>query len=224
MTLPVYTEGWISASGSGPGPSWSFQGGSATSQIDLGAYWGNIFLGNGLQQILLPAVAGAGGGPGDTSSPPCTSGIGAGLTGGAAVDLGIGYTGATANGSLSAGGFWNPQTGASGGAVASGSAMANFGSHTVGAPSQAPLGNNASVFGAFAGTGGGVFFTNAGSAQQLASTQGTIGIDLGFGPALSIEWSGGPGVGSVSITGGFGYGAAVRVTNTASKGTGQKCH
>jgi len=48
MNLPVYTHDWISAflPYGGPGPSFGFPDGDATTQIgDWGYYWGSIYLG-----------------------------------------------------------------------------------------------------------------------------------------------------------------------------------
>ena len=58
MLIPVWTEGWIDSPNSYPGPNLSGPGFSATTQIDILAYWGPIFLGFGLQLQLLPTVAG----------------------------------------------------------------------------------------------------------------------------------------------------------------------
>jgi hypothetical protein len=140
----------------------------------------------------------------------CTNGIGAGITWGAALDAGVVEAGATANFSNSVGLFRNSRTGTSVGATASGAAMAYAGRHVAGAPSQGSrIGSDHLAVGAFGGAYGGVFFTNAGSSAQFATAPSSLAVDFGLGPALS----GGNGTWSLSITGGWGWGLAVRDTD-----------
>jgi RHS repeat-associated protein len=135
-------------------------------------------------------------------------------TGAAAIDLGVGKAGVTAQGSAAVGAFVDNKGHPHVGAEASGSVDAYAGQHTAAKPQQD---KDSFVLGAFAGVGGGLTFTNAGNAPAMKTMTNTLNIDLGIGPAASISVSSGhSGVTSFTITFGWGYGAAVTETNTST--------
>jgi hypothetical protein len=116
-------------------------------------------------------------------------GFGFGVSGGGNADLGAGFTGVTATGSLGGGLFYSGQSGASGGAFEEGGAAAYFLGHVASAPSQAhqPF----SLFG-FLGGGLSAFVTNAGSAQQLAGPFTSPQRPLTWASVRSSSWRSSP--------------------------------
>ena len=126
-------------------------------------------IGNGLELVGLGAA---------NNGKQCPTGFGVGIAGGGNADAAVVAAGASATGSLGAGIFHNSSTGFSGGAFASGGAVAFAGSHVAGAPAQTR--QDVSGFGLFGGIGASLFFTNAGSVQQLSGPFSTLNFNVGF--------------------------------------------
>jgi len=134
--------------------------------------------------VLCPSCVAA-----NNGTKPCVgTGFRFGLTGGANGDVAAIAAGASATGSVGAALFHNSNTGWSGGAFASGGAVAFAGSHVAGAPSQTR--QDVSGFGLFGGAGAGVFFTNAASVQQLSGPFSTLNFNVGYSFAqLQIQFA-----------------------------------
>ncbi len=144
-----------------------------------------------------PAIVVPGSGSGEPTSPatttsgkqsntPCSHGIGVGAMSGGAAEAGAGAAGAGVQGSVGGGLFFNPQNDLSIGALAAGGAVAYAGGAVSGVPQQYP--KTALILGAFAGAGGGVFLTNAGSVSELAGPFLTLSANLAvFGIKGSLQ-------------------------------------
>ncbi len=149
--------------------------------------------------------------------PPPQTGIGAGLLVGGSGTTGTGPgAGATATGSVGGGVYYNSSSGLSLGGFRSGGATAYAGSPVAGAPQQL---EKPFAMGASGGGGVGVYFTNAGSAQQQAGPFFQIG---GVASIVSIDLANARGVWVLSITVGKGAGlsGSALTTNTKAAGTG----
>ncbi len=161
--------------------------------------------------------------PAPPSCPPPQLGLGAGATFGGSAEAGVGAAGASAQASAGVGGFVGLSGQASAAVLVNGVATANAGSKVAGTPVQPkpPF-----VIGAFAGYGPGIFFTNAGSAQQFAGPFDTFTINIGFGmgqatvslgnsgPVWVLSISGGP----APVAAGLGASASLVTTTTAVSG------
>ena|GEM_PF-3182714 len=151
----------------------------------------------------------------------CTShGFGFGFLGGGTAEGGVGVAGAGASGSAGAGIFYSGQSGASAGGFIEGGAFANAGPHSVGAPTQT---DGSLALGAFAGVGGGLFVTNAGSPQQLSGPFLTFSADIGtpFTGAISFQLSissNNTFMLSAAYGPGAGIGGSVMTTTTGTTG------
>ncbi len=165
---------------------------------------------------------------GGGSGKKCPTGFGAGVLAGGNADAGVYAAGATIAGSAGAGGFYNSETGLSGGAFASGAAVAYAGSHVAAAPAQR---SQPRVSGAYAGYGPGLFVTNAGSTSQLKGPFDTLTFNIGIGFAklsVSIATDKKTGVVFASATGGpapyssgVGFSITTTTTNTAVASGGE---
>jgi len=159
-----------------------------------------------------------------TCAPPQT-GFGFGVQGGVNLDIGAVKGGAAAMGSAGAGVFRNSTSGFTAGGFVSGVAMAVAGTHAVGAPSQ--LSQGTTVSGAFAGAGGGVFVTNAGSVQQLGGPFDALNFNIGLGLAqLQVNLASSNGIWFAAFSGpymGLGAGFSVTTYKTATATTGSGC-
>ncbi len=156
------------------------------------------------------------------SGPKATLGIGFGLTGGGTAAVGLGVVGVGATGSGTAAVFANAQSGTSvsAGLSASGGAMATAGQAAVGRPEQP---SSSTALGAFAGVGGGIVLTTAGTNQTLATTKSTFSFDVGlvFGGSIQVS-AGDKGVNAVSITIGPAIGLAFTKVDTSTVATGNQ--
>jgi RHS repeat-associated protein len=211
---------------------WCWGGSSGGTPEDFDQFYASslAFLNAG------PSCSNCGGGHGGTTTnktPPapkagsCIGGAGAGIGGGYNVDLGVGVAGASSTAGVGAGVFRENGSGGnsnSAGAFASGGAAVYSGSKVSGIPAQ----NSKTVFsvGAYGGVGANIFFTNAGSVQQLKGPFTTVSVNVGIEIAnLGVQVSFGGGLWSVSVTPpivSFGGGAAASVitTNTVTTKTG----
>jgi RHS repeat-associated protein len=157
-------------------------------------------------------------------APPATPilGGGVGVTLGATAAVGVGLAGAASTGGGTAAVFANDQSGASAsaGLSAAGGVMATAGQSSVGMPQQP---SNSTAIGAFAGAGGGILLTNAGTNQTLATTQTTYSFDVGlvFGGSIQVS-AGNGGVTAISITLGPAIGLAFTQINTTTIATGSQ--
>jgi len=171
------------------------------------------------------AMAGTGG-----CAPPCKTGFGMGVQGGADGAVGFAYGGAAATGSGGAGVFFGGSSPVSAGAYAGGGATTYSGSDVLGTPSQT-MGTPSALGAGYAGALG-LFFTNAASASQLSGPFQThggsatyMGLGIGFQLSLgkdssgndiwqfSLSWAPGPpGLYAYSLT-----------TATSAVTTGQVC-
>lgn len=201
-------------------PQWAYQyiyseGGNYVDARPLLALWlGRLSLG--------------GGGNSSAQTQACgTSGFhgGVGITGGANADLGLAVAGATASGSGGGGLFYDSKTGFSDGLFATGAAVPNFFSHVAAAPSQSV---QPGILGAYAGAGGSIFITNAGSVQQLSGPFTTYSLNVGVGPyKFSVQYASGGSIKVLSIGPpyvGVSIGASITriVTNTVTQQRGCK--
>jgi len=167
--------------------------------------------------------------PSGTQCGPPKTGFGLGVIAGASGEAGVGVAGAAVQGSVGAGVFANGNGGSTG-VYASGGATAYAGNNSVGAPTQQTSPGAPGVAGLFAGYGPGVFFTNAGTVQQLSGPFWTATVNIGFGPGqASVSIGSSNGILILTITGGLnpyaaGVGASgsIITTTTAAWGT-SKC-
>jgi hypothetical protein len=99
----------------------------------------------------------------------------------------------------------------------------NFFSHVAAAPSQSV---QPGIFGAYAGAGGSIFFTNARSVQQLSGPFTTYSLNVGVGPVkFSVQYATGGSINVLSIGppyAGASIGGSITrtVTNTATQKRG----
>lgn len=142
------------------------------------------------------------------SCQPIQKGFGMGLTGGASAGGGLGpmhSLGGTLTGG--AGVFHSPSGYSSGGFASAGgftAAKGNLGNYPANSTSIPNFG-----LGAFAGVGGGVFFTNAGNVASLSGPFTTVMLGLppiGGIPGIGVEFDYSQGIGVLSITGGKSIG------------------
>lgn len=145
---------------------------------------------------------------------------GFGVIGSGAAEAGVPRLSAGANGAVGGGVFWGE--GLNGGAFASGGVISDgpTESTTFSKPGgQVKPGQG--VLGAFAGVGGGAFYTNATCPSQLAGKANTHSINIGVGPVkFSAQFSVSGSVFIVSLTAGPGIGlsASDYPTQTVSAG------
>jgi RHS repeat-associated protein len=130
--------------------------------------------------------------------------IGAGVVGTISGEGGVG-SGAGVTISGGRGAFYSPDQGFSTGNFSSAGAFSSGnGAKYPGSCSQTPQ-----AYGAFAGAGGGLFFTNAPSVNELAGDFTTYNFNLGRGPfQFSVQYGYANGTGIVSITFGPGLGVS----------------
>jgi hypothetical protein len=117
-------------------------------------------------------------------------GFGFGVIYDAAAETGLVYVGAAAQGSVGIGGFWDfskewSRVG-SAGAFASGGLMARVGKDEAGLPSRESRDTLRTALGAYIGVGGGVFFTTAKNASELAGPAEVVSINT---PAGSLQFT-----------------------------------
>ncbi len=121
---------------------------------------------------------------------------GFGLQGSTSIEAGIGFVGAGATGSIGRGVFGGGPQGLNVGGFASGGAFAGGPGYGASYPAVQPGGTTA-VAGAAAGVGGGIFFTNATNAPELAGPFNTYSINTPIG---SIQFGESGGTWIFSIT------------------------
>lgn len=188
----------------------------------------------GTQLGLFGPGADVPGGVSDVPEPPAQSppvcgakgfGGGFGVTGDVNGDLGVSAAGATANGFIGGGLFYDSKTGFSDGIFRGGAALAYFLGHVAAAPAQSvqPV-----IVGAYAGGGASIFFTNARSVQQLGGPFVTYAANIGYGPMkFSVRYASAGSIGVLSISpprAGQSYGISFTrtVTNTNAQQRGCK--
>jgi hypothetical protein len=177
---------------------------------------------------------GGGGGGGKPKNAPCPQGasitrwlphalggiIGGEIGGG----LGKGAPGGTANGSLSGGFFLDNNGDVTMAAAATGGALTG-GTSYVAAPAQTKT--EPAVAGLYAGAGGGAFFTNAQSGNQLAGPFAQYNVNVGVEGAVSVslayDSASGIWVVSVTVRPGYGVSASKLTTTTATASTSGSC-
>jgi RHS repeat-associated protein len=135
---------------------------------------------------------------------------GIGLIGTASAEGGLGVLGGAASAGAGGGVFWGGSPGINvGGFVSAGGFVGGPGL----GPSY-PAGNCRNLAaGAYAGISGGVFFTNANSANDLRGPFYGLNLDLGI-LSIQLAWSGGTVIGSVTAGPGEIGGASGYQTNT----------